>query len=496
MYATDFFKHSNKNNQPKDIANTLSGIALYSGKKEITLEPRIHKVNDAIWYDLGREAVKITKSGWEIVEEPPVLFRRYSHQKSQVRPVKGGSVQLFRKFTNIVDENDWNMFLAFAVATFIPDIPKPVLVINGSQGAGKSTPMRMLKDLADPSQLPSAGKITGEKELARLANRHSLLFFDNLSFLERDNSDVLCRLITGDGFSKRKLYSDDDEIIYNFKRPLMLNGINNFITQADLLDRAVILNVERIPEEKRLTELELWGKFEDEKPLILGGMLTILSKAMRLFPTTPTSGLPRMADFGRWGCAIFSSITNRPFGDFQTILLGNKERQIEESIDADPAALLAKYLANTLVCWRGTATDFLQARHAVQDSPDYIRCLDEHQYWPKDASQVGRRLRKAEGMLRESNVEISFVKENNNRYICLIDRNYANPESVEFANSGCFSGYTKEEVECRQAIANSKSEEFINKEKARYATLWEEHLLLERKKELEQARKEKFWRNR
>lgn len=455
-----------KNNQATDIKRALEGFALCGEDSKICLEPRVRRIKDEIWYDLGKEAVCVSDKGWKIVKEPPIIFRRYGHQKAQVKPVKGGDIQLFRKFTNITDDSDWNLFLAFAVATLIPDIPKPVLVINGSQGAGKSTPMRMLKDLADPSQLVSAGKITGEKELARLANRHSLLFFDNLSFLEKDNSDVLCRLITGDGFSKRRLYSDDDEVIYNYKRPIMLNGINNFITQADLLDRALILNVERISEDKRLTEVELWGKFEKEKPLILGAMFTVLSKAMQIFPETPTSGLPRMADFGRWGCAIYSAINDKPFTEFQEILSGNKERQIEESIESDPVAIVAKFLASELVRVEFTAYDFFEGVvHHLHNTPRDILHADEHTHWPKDASQVGKRLRRAEGMLKEAKIEISYSVKNNERLIRLTDCSYSHPENVPFYRLFCGSPFLDEdekldkELPRRHQLANMTPEE-------------------------------------
>ncbi|MBQ3280049.1 hypothetical protein IJG92_00040 [Candidatus Saccharibacteria bacterium] len=452
-----------KNNQATDIRRALEGFALYGKDCELSLEPRLRKIGDKIWYDLGEKAVRISSKGWEVVENPPIIFRRFSHQKAQVEPVKGGNIQSFRKFTNIVDEKDWNLFLAFVVACFIPDIPKPVLVINGSQGAGKSTPMRMLKDLADPSQLVSAGKITNEAELARLANRHILLFFDNLSFLEKDNSDVLCRLITGDGFSKRRLYSDDDEVIYNFKRPLMLNGINNFITQADLLDRALILNVERIPEEKRLTELELWGKFNEEKPQILGAIFTVLSQAMKIFPETPTSGLPRMADFGRWGCAIYSAINNQSFSEFQKLLIGNKERQIEESIEADSIAKLVKYMTNNLVRWKGSARDIELSPYLIhQDSRlEEIHLLSSHPNWPKDSSQIGKRLRRAEGMLKEANIEMTFGVENNVRTTYFVDRNYPFPENVPFM---CFSkdGHplTEDEMDERKRVASIQPEQY------------------------------------
>ena len=64
-------------------------------------------------------------------------------------------------------------------------------------------------------------------------------------------SDQLCRAVTGSGFTKRELYSDDNDIIYNFRRCLGFNGINLAATKADLLDRGIIMALERIPESKR-----------------------------------------------------------------------------------------------------------------------------------------------------------------------------------------------------------------------------------------------------
>ena len=70
-----------KNNQIKDISEALGGIALYStstGKKN--LEVRSCLVNNVFWYDLGGSAVRVDKNGWEVVEQPPILFKPYDHQ--------------------------------------------------------------------------------------------------------------------------------------------------------------------------------------------------------------------------------------------------------------------------------------------------------------------------------------------------------------------------------------------------------------------------------
>lgn len=436
-----------KNNQPKDIASTLSGIALYSGAGEISLEPRVHKIGNVIWYDLGREAVKITKSGWKVVNEPPVLFRRYSHQKRQVVPVEGGNIQDFHKLVNIKDWNDWHMFLTFASATLLPDIAKPVLIINGSQGAGKSTPMKMLKELIDPSSLNSTSGVKNEVELARLANMHILLFFDNLSRLSWDMSDDICRLVTGDGFSKRKLYTDNDEIVYSFKRALMMNGIASFVSRADLLDRSVILNVSRIPEEDRKSEKELWAKFDELKPQLLGALFTIVSYGLKKLPSVKVDKLPRMADFAKWGYAVNDSVsaevqsefsTNVERTSFQGILETNEEKRLQESLESDPVALAAIYASSYAIghsfkgVWKGTITAFYNSffpnpdNSFYSDAPDVIRSVTKHEMWPKNPSAMGRALRKSEGLLREFGVTLSFYIRNGDR-IVYIEGSSASP---------------------------------------------------------------------
>jgi hypothetical protein len=79
-------------------------------------------------------------------------------------------------------------------------------------------------------------------------------------------SDQLCRAVTGGGFSKRELYTDDDDIIYNFKRCIGFNGINLAATKLDLLDRGLIIKLERILEERMRKIKDVWNDFEKLRP--------------------------------------------------------------------------------------------------------------------------------------------------------------------------------------------------------------------------------------
>lgn len=411
-----------KNNQVKDITEALGAISSYSESGKQNLEVRSCLVDNVLWYDLGSSAVKIDKNGWEIIDQPPILFKPYKHQEKQVTPSKNGNIQALRQFVNISSDEDWALFLVFAISTFIPSFPQPVLVLTGSQGAGKTTPMRMLKKLVDPSKLPSTGSPSDQEEMSRLADKHLLLFFDNLSSLSSKVSDILCKLVTGDGFSRRTKYTDDDETIFVSKRAIMMKGINSFITRADLLDRTIILELGRIPDEKRLPEDELWRKFEETRPVILGGIFDVLSKAMSLYGYNVPAKLPRMADFAKWGVAINSAIKQVDENwsiDFIEAYERNIECQNEEAIQANPVAVAARMLVEKKVVWEGTITEFFSEfeNSGILER----RYLTYHTMWPSNPSGIGRSLVRAETNLRRANISVEHFRRNNNQFVRIFD---------------------------------------------------------------------------
>ena len=114
-------------------------------------------------------------------------------------------------------------------------------------------------------------------------------------------SDYLCRLATGGGVRTRALFRDVDETLLRATRPIMLEGIANFITRADLMDRAIILALEPLTERK--TERVLQAEFERLRPGLFGALLDHLVTGIRQLPDTHLTSLPRMADFATWAVA-------------------------------------------------------------------------------------------------------------------------------------------------------------------------------------------------
>ena len=79
------------------------------------------------------------------------------------------------------------------------------------------------------------------------ANNSWALVFDNILGLDQWFSDFLCRLSTGGGFGTRTLSENDEETLFEAMRPAALNGITDVATRADLLHRAVVVELPVIP---------------------------------------------------------------------------------------------------------------------------------------------------------------------------------------------------------------------------------------------------------
>ncbi len=385
-----------------NIIQVLEGKAIFDGETH-ELFVRIAKQNNAIWYDLGNgSVVHIDKDGWRVSETPPILFKRFPHQLIQAAPQHDGDVAVICEFVNLKSESDKLLFQVFAIASFIPDFPHPLLVLYGPQGAGKTTPLRVLKSLIDPSILKTLSAPDSAREFVQTASHHFFFFLDNLSSLPDWLSDSLARASTGDGFSKRELFSDDEDIIYSFQRTIGLNGINLVIEKADLLDRSILLVLERISKRSRREEQEFWEAFEGIKPKLLGAIFTAVSKAINYYPDISLSSYPRMADFARWGCAITRALGYQD-QDFLDAYYANINTQSEAAIDASPVGMTITSFMRDRDNWVGTASELLER---LDEEAKKLKIDTKLRHWPKEPSWLVRRINLIHPNLVEQGIKI------------------------------------------------------------------------------------------
>ena len=371
---------------------------------------RVGGLDGKLYLDLGDEkwrAVEIDTTGWRVIDKPPLRFRRASGMKPLAMPVRGGSVDTLRSFLNVRADTDFVLVVAWALACLRNRGPYPVLALSGEQGSAKSTFLAMMRSLLDPNTAPLRALPREDRDLFIAASNGHVLAFDNVSGLPAWISDTLCRLATGGGFAVRQLYSDQDEVLFDAARPVILNGIEDIVTRPDLADRAVFLTLEPIPEERRRPETELWAAFEAERPRILGVLLDAVVEGLDRLPGTRLERLPRMADFALWATACETALW--PAGTFWSAYCGNRDEAVEGVIEADPVASAVRAmmsLRTERTVWTGSATDLLGALGEVVGER-----VAKSKAWPDSARALSGRLRRAATSLRKIGIEIAFERE-------------------------------------------------------------------------------------
>ena len=282
-----------------DALGVLQGRALFDGQ-EHSAHIRIAELDGSVYIDLGdpaRRAIEVTEAGWQVIESPPVRFRRARGMLALPEPAGGGCLDELRPFVNVGNDADFRLLCSWQVGAMHATGPYPVLVLNGEQGSAKSTTSRALRRLLDPSTAEVRGEPREQRDLMIAATNGWMVALDNLSRVRQWLSDALCRLATGGGFSTRELYSDSEEIIFEAQRPVILNGIEELATRSDLADRCLALLLPTIQEERRRPEAEFWRAFEAARPRILGAFLDALSQSLRAERSVQLDRIPRMADF-------------------------------------------------------------------------------------------------------------------------------------------------------------------------------------------------------
>ncbi len=391
---------------------TLNGLTSQNEKKEVFT--RVARIEDDIYYDIGDNihVVKINKDGWNIQTDAPIYFRRYTHQIPQVLPQRGGNLRNLIKYIHIEDEVAEILLCTYLPTCLICNIERPLILMNGPEGAGKTSALEFIKSLIDPSQLKLLKLPNSEEDLIIQANRHYAYFMDNLSKINKTLSDNLCRLVTGSSFSKRVLYTDDDEFLYEFKRVTGFTSIAQIASSADLLNRSLIIPLDLITEEKRISDEELNIKFQEEKPLIFGALLDIVSKTLSSVNELNFTSLPRMADYYRYATAA-SIHLGYGVEKFIQAYDQNKSQQVFESIETSSTVqVILIYMKGKPECTETSTRLFIDLKTIASE-------FELESGFPKGVNGLWKKIQESKMTLLSIGIETSRGRDESARYITL-----------------------------------------------------------------------------
>lgn len=375
-----------------------------------------------IWWDmtddLGR-AIHVTKNGWSIVTEPPQIFKKYPHQLPLPEPAEVGTLKPLIEYAKSTTPNHQLLRVVTPLTYLIPEVPHVIELLGGPKGVTKSSSHRFIKSVIDPSATPLLMLPHRENldQMVQHGDHHYFLIYDNVTKIEEDQSDLLCRMVTGLGFAKRMLYTDDDTVIRQYQRCVALNGINIPVDKPDLLDRAVLYVADQLNDKDRKTEAYIKKKMQDDAPKVLRGILDTLVKAMNLYDeVTPTKN-NRMADYTRWGCAVCQAL-GIDYKYFERAYEENIRDQNEEAVKSSPVAewLVKWYDYNGFKHgYTGSASELLDALLEF-GSEQYNRDLKYVEGFPDGSRAFGRKLTEVIPSLDEIGYKVSYKKSSSGKY--------------------------------------------------------------------------------
>jgi hypothetical protein len=325
---------------------------------------------------------------------------------------RGGTLEELRSFLN-VSSDQFVLAQGWILGALCSCGPYPLMVPYGPQGCSKSTFSKVLRVLVDPNSVPLAPPPRDGADLDVAALYSHVLGFDNISKLSQRLSDSFCRLSTGGGHAQRQFYTRQKQVRFpHVCRPIIANGVTEFVESPDLLDRSIIIAMRYIAQ--RRTEAEFWAEFNQKRGRIFGALLDALSKGLRDLATTQLSENPRMADFCRWATAC-------GLGNFESIYKQNRLDATLALLEDDQLATAIRALMDGRQTWEGSATKLAKAlkRHGLEE--------------PDNAKAFSVRLRKLQEPLRSGyGIKVESLQRRNNERpfrISLLSRQSPKPKS-------------------------------------------------------------------
>ena len=390
----------------QDALGTLGARAQFDGE-ERPVFLRIAQRDGRVYVDLANkdwEVVEITSDGWSVLRNSPVKFIRSKRMLALPHPIRGdeGVAQL-RKFLNVETESeDFKLIVAWLVNAYNPAGPYLVLVLYGEQGSAKSTTVKAIRALVDPNEAPLRCGPRNADDLMVSAKGNWVVAIDNMSHLPDWLSDDFCRLATGGGLSKRQLYTDDEETVLNAKRPIILNGIDEFVARGDLASRTITLQLPMISEETRKREKTFWAEFEEARPKILAALFDGISTALKSQNEFELEGKLRMADAWHWVSAAESAF-GWTRGASVDAFRANQIHANDIVLDSSPIYPGIRRLSEK--GWSGTPTDLLSNLNSMRGG-----AVEFDRFWPKNAKNLTDRIRRINPALKLAGIEVIFSK--------------------------------------------------------------------------------------
>ena len=144
-------------------------------------------------------------------------------------------------------------------------------------------------------------------------------------------------------FLVRSLWTNNDEVLFDAARPIILNGIGEIITRPDLADRALFVTLQLNLERYAGQTANYWRR-SSQAPAHPWRSPRRARRRLEAFAEHRLSEKPRMADFAVWAAACEQAFWRE--GTFQAAYSSNLDEVVNTVIEADLVGAAVRQLAH------------------------------------------------------------------------------------------------------------------------------------------------------
>ena len=269
-----------------------------------------------IYYDLGDDNfTMLVINGLEFQLIPysksSPIFARSPDILIQTVDESADDVDYLGQWCDILNIKDKLLNKVHTIAMYLPDIETPFMFFNSEYGSGKTTAAEEIKMLVDPTSSHVTKMPEDIGDIQTILSARCVTIFDNLNKLNQDQSDALCRALTGDSKDQRMLYSDNTLYTTSYKnKKIVLTGTSADIDYPDFISRTVFYELERLPEGDTKSKIEIKAELAKLRPKVLCQIFRILVKVLKTHGAigAKVRTETRMADFEQYGETISQAL--------------------------------------------------------------------------------------------------------------------------------------------------------------------------------------------
>lgn len=195
------------------------------------------------------------------------------------------------------------------LATFFPELnpTKPVLVLKGEKGSGKTMALRVILQLLFGPLVDVSGVPDKSDAFAAMMSNAHIGVLDNMDTVSAELRDKIAALATGKQDQVRELYTTNEVRIITYRAFLAVTSRTpDTLQRDDLVDRLLLLPVDRLSADQRIRESLFLQRAAAKRGTFWGELLTALNRIVAEIRSNdlPERGGLRMEDWAAFGSVV------------------------------------------------------------------------------------------------------------------------------------------------------------------------------------------------